>query len=174
VTDRRVLVAGIGNLFLSDDGFGVAVVQRLAHESFPPGVVVADYGIRGIHLAYDLLDGYDVLVLVDAVPMNEPSMNEPPGTLAIIEAEPSIVVADPDGDAPGLDAHSMSPTVVLAQLARLGGSVARVLIVGCQPASLDEGIGLSAAVAAAVDPAAKMVVELISDVCARAEMESPA
>ena len=81
MTDR-VLVAGIGNIFLSDDAFGVEVAHRLSGRALPDGVRVEDYGIRGMHLAYDLLEGYDALVLVDAVPMGEP-----PGTLAVIEPE---------------------------------------------------------------------------------------
>ena len=82
---RRVLVAGIGNIFLSDDGFGVEVATRLAARTLPDGVRVEDFGIRGVHLAYELLDGYDALVLIDAVPMGEP-----PGTLAVIEPEPDM------------------------------------------------------------------------------------
>ena len=92
----RVLVAGIGNVFLGDDGFGVEVVRRLAAVSLPDGVDVADYGIRGVHLAYDLLDGrYDTVVLVDALPLEEP-----PGTLAVLEADPAgpITADDPGGD----------------------------------------------------------------------------
>lgn len=132
-----VLVAGIGNIFLGDDGFGVEVANRLAAETMPEGVRVADFGVRGVHLAYELLDGYDRLVLVDAVPMGEA-----PGTLAVIQ--PSVSGAHgPDDDAPVVDAHSMGPDVVLATLSRLGGSVEEIYIVGCQPASLDEGIGLS-------------------------------
>ena len=77
-----VLVAGIGNIFLADDGFGVEVAQRLRRPALPDGVRVEDFGIRGVHLAYELLDGYDALVLVDAVPMGEP-----PGTVAVIEPE---------------------------------------------------------------------------------------
>ena len=79
----RVLVAGIGNVFLGDDGFGVEVVQRIDPTSLPAGVDVADYGIRGVHLAYDLLDGrYGTVVMVDAVPLDEP-----PGTLAVLEVD---------------------------------------------------------------------------------------
>ena len=79
----RVLVAGIGNIFFGDDAFGVEVAQRLAGRPMPEGVKVVDFGIRGVHLAYELLDGYDALVLVDALPMGEP-----PGTVAVIEPEP--------------------------------------------------------------------------------------
>jgi hydrogenase maturation protease len=153
------LVAGIGNVFLSDDAFGVEVVHELSGRALPDGVRVADYGIRGIHLAYDLLEGYDALVLVDAVPMGEP-----PGTLAVIEPEPaSIPPSNSEGGAVlTVDAHTMSPDIVLATLAHLGGSVDRIVIVGCQPGDLEEGIGLSPAVEAAISAAADLCLEVIS------------
>lgn len=159
----KVLVAGIGNMFLSDDGFGVEVVQRLAARSVPPGVRVGDYGTRGVHLAYDLLEGYDALVLVDTVPMSEP-----PGTIAVLEADSSARVAAPQT----VDAHGMTPHVVLDLLAGLGGSVDRVLVVGCAPAVLDEGIGLSEPVAAAVDRAVGTVEELLAALCGGEREES--
>ena len=155
-----VLVAGIGNIFLSDDGFGVEVANRLAAEPVPPGVRVADFGTRGVHLAYELLDGYDGLVLVDAVPMGEE-----PGTVALIKparaGRPGRLMAE--DYTPVIDAHSMSPDVVLATLSRLGGSVEQIFVVGCQPASLDEGIGLTAPVAAAVDGAVGLCRQLLAD-----------
>ncbi len=156
----RILVAGIGNIFLSDDGFGVEVIARLADRPAPAGVKVVDFGIRGLHLAYELLDGYDVLVLVDALPIGEE-----PGTVALVEAElPDAPTAPgPDGTGPAVDAHSMSPAVVLGTLANLGGSIDRVLVVGCQPESTDEGIGLSDVVAASIDQAVTMVDDLLSD-----------
>jgi hydrogenase maturation protease len=152
-----VLVAGIGNIFLGDDGFGVEVVARLMSRPVPDGVKVADFGIRGVHLAYELLDGYDVLVLVDAMPMGEA-----PGTVALIEPDPVPRPEQGDDVAPVVDAHSMNPGVVLGMLAGMGGAVERIVIVGCEPASLDEGIGLSPPVADAVDRA----VDLCSDVLA--------
>jgi hydrogenase maturation protease len=155
----RTLVAGIGNVFLSDDAFGVEAADRLATRTLPPGVRVEDYGIRGIHLAYELLEGYDALVLLDAVPMGES-----PGTLAVIEPE---LVPHPssgsDPDALPVDAHTMSPDIVLATLARLGGSVGRVVIVGCQPADLREGMGLTPAVRDAVGPAVDLCLEVVAD-----------
>ncbi len=175
----HTLVAGIGNVFLSDDAFGVEVAQRLAQRPLPEGVRAEDYGIRGIHLAYELLEGYDTLVLIDAVPIGEP-----PGTLAVIEPELDAVGTDPgdpagaaDADADGapmLDAHTMSPDIVLATLARLGGSVGRIVIVGCQPADLREGIGLSPAVAAVVDDAADLCLEVLDAVAAEARPAHPA
>ena len=155
----RVLVAGIGNIFLGDDGFGVEVAARLARTPVPDGVHVADFGIRGVHLAYELLDGYDALVLVDAVPMGEA-----PGTLAVIEPEPPAPSAEGDDVAPVVDAHSMSPGVVLGMLAGLGGTVRRIVVVGCEPSSVDEGIGLSPPVAAAVDAAVDLCRRLLVDI----------
>ena len=166
----RILVAGIGNVFLCDDGFGVEVSHLLARRALPVGVRVEDYGVRGIHLAYDLLDGYDALVLVDAVPMGEP-----PGTLAVIEPEPAIGRATVSssnadgGSVVAVDAHAMSPDIVLATLTRLGGSVDRIVIVGCQPGNLDEGMGLSPAVQAAVTAAVDLCLEVIADIAQPAE-----
>jgi hydrogenase maturation protease len=156
---RRVLVAGIGNIFQSDDAFGVEVATLLAARTLPGGARVEDFGIRGVHLAYELLEGYDGLVIIDAVPMGES-----PGTLAVIE--PDSDTGGTDGAAvevPVVDAHTMSPDVVLATLRRLGGSVERILIVGCQPADLHEGMGLTPAVAAAVEDAAHLCLHLVSE-----------
>jgi hydrogenase maturation protease len=154
---RRVLVAGIGNIFLSDDGFGVEVANRLVRRPIPEGVRVADFGIRGIHLAYELLDGYDALVLIDAMPMGDP-----PGTLAVIEPDPLPPPAAGDDLAPVVDAHSMNPGVVLSMLAGLEASVERIVIVGCEPASLDEGIGLSPQVSDAVDRAVALCEDVVA------------
>lgn len=159
---RRVLVAGVGNVFLGDDGFGVEVVRRLDPAALPPGVDVADYGIRGIHLAYDLLDAPpDVLVLVDALPLGAR-----PGTLDVLEVDLDDLRAEPDGadrPVPVADAHGMDPNTVLRLLRSLGGRVDRVLVVGCQPAALDEGMELSPAVRAALDEAVHAVASLARD-----------
>jgi hydrogenase maturation protease len=149
----RALIAGIGNIFLGDDGFGVEVAARIDRANLPEAVDVADFGIRGIHLAYELLDGrYDTLILVDAIPLGDDS----PGTIALLDVDPDEIAG---GEGP-LDAHTMSPHVVLAALASLGGHIDRVLVVGCQPADVDERMGLSEPVAAAVDEAARKAVEL--------------
>jgi hydrogenase maturation protease len=164
----RTLVAGIGNVFLSDDAFGVEVAHQLAGRRLPDGVRAEDYGIRGIHLAYELLEGYDTLLLVDAVPMGEP-----PGTLAVIEPEVDAYISDVQ-DIPMVDAHTMSPDIVLGTLGRLGGSVGHVVIVGCQPADLREGMGLSPAVAAVVDDAADLCLEVLEAVAQLAVVAAPA
>jgi hydrogenase maturation protease len=156
---RGLLVAGIGNIFLSDDGFGVEVANRLAAQPLPPGVRVADFGIRGVHLAYELLDGYDGLILIDTVPMGEA-----PGTVAVIEPDLSGSSSLDDDDVGVVDAHTMNPEVVLATLGRLGGRVERIYVVGCQPASLDEGMGLTPPVAAAVEGAVELCNQLIAEI----------
>ena len=110
---RRVLVAGIGNVFLGDDGFGVAVAARLAREPLPEGTRVTDFGIRGVHLAFELLDPPDLLVLVDAM-----ARGDAPGTLYLVDPE----VEDLSGGAPAPDAHAMDPYTVLAAARRMGAS----------------------------------------------------
>lgn len=157
--NRRILVAGVGNVFLGDDGFGVEVARRLAEADVPDGVEIADYGIRGIHLAYQLLDGYDELILIDAVPHGEQ-----PGTITVLE--PDLDAIDPGAAEPpdtvGADAHGMTPDAVFALLKRLGGGVDRALVVGCEPAEITARMGLSKVVAAAVEPAARTVLELLT------------
>jgi hydrogenase maturation protease len=151
-----ILVAGVGNIFLGDDGFGVEVARRLGALDLGPDVKVADFGIRGVHLAYELLDGYEFVILVDATPRGEQ-----PGTLYVIEPE-EPEAPDPD-EVPPLDAHGMDPAAVLSLLGVLGGHVDRVLVVGCEPAVADEGMSLSPAVEAAIDPAVTLVQDLINE-----------
>jgi hydrogenase maturation protease len=160
-----VLVAGIGNIFQSDDAFGVEVARRVRQRKLPDGVRVEDYGIRGVHLAYELLDGYDALVIVDALPMGEP-----PGTLIVMEPE---LDAPATGDQPVMDAHAMSPDVVLGTLARLGGHVERTYVLGCQPATLEEGMMLSPPVAAAIDGAVEMCIQLVAEILEPAGKGTP-
>ena len=154
-----MLVAGIGNIFLGDDGFGVEVAQRLRQHPPHADVRIEDFGIRGVHLAYELLDGYDALVLVDAIAAGEAA-----GTITVMEPDRPAAGAEPV-DASVLEAHNMDPVVVLDLVANLGGTIDRVLVVGCEPASLDEGIGLSAPVAEAVDHAVDVVGQLLGDLC---------
>jgi len=149
----RVLVAGIGNLFLSDDGFGPEVVRRLlAAGSVPEHVRVVDYGIRGMHLAYDLLDGWDRLVVVDSLPDRGA-----PGRLQILEVGPDDVA---HGE---LDAHGMDPAAVLSALGALGGRLPPTTLVGAQVADVQERIGLSPVVAAAVPAAVEAVRALLAE-----------
>ncbi|MEO6503469.1 MAG: hydrogenase maturation protease [Jatrophihabitantaceae bacterium] len=146
-----VLVAGIGNLFLSDDGFGPEVVRRLAQrEDLPADVKVVDYGIRGMHLAYDLLDGYRALVLVDALPGAGAA-----GEITVLE------VGQDDLGSADFDPHGMAPVAVLASVNQLGGTLPPTYVVGCRPANVEEGIGLSDAVSAAIPDAVAAVRTLL-------------
>ena len=150
----RVLVAGIGNVFRGDDGFGCEVVRRLSTSPWPDGVRVVDYGIRGLHLAYDLLEPWDALVMIDALP----SRGEV-GTVLVLEIGDEHV-----GPAGPVDAHGMDPATVLASLTALGGRLPpRTLLVGCQVAGTDDGIGLTPPVAAAVDEAVRAVHSLVGN-----------
>ena len=161
---RGILIAGVGNVFLSDDGFGVEVARRLAGRELPAGVEVADVGIRGMHLAYRLLDGYRALVLIDTV-----RQGHDPGTLYLLEHDLDGPVTNTDAGVPAFDAHGMDPGALLGMLDGLARGVGierpvdRVLVVGCEPASVDEGIGLTQEVAAVVDRAAQAVVDLVGD-----------
>ena len=148
------LVGGIGNVFLGDDGFGVEVVRRLAERPRRDGVQIADFGIRSLDLAYALMEGYEDVILVDAMPRGGPA-----GTLYVIES-PQVSAQ------PGLPAHDLAPTEVLALVGQLGGATAaRVRIVGCEPGAIpadgDVHVGLSAPVAAAVERAVELVEELV-------------
>ncbi|GAA0317314.1 hydrogenase maturation protease [Streptomyces polychromogenes] len=153
-----MLVAGIGNVFLGDDGFGVEAVRALSAHPLPGHVEVADFGVRGVHLAYQLLDGYDTLVLVDAT-----ERGGAPGTLYLIEAS---AAGPAGGGRPVLDGHHMSPDAVLGLLGTLCAGTGttpprRTYVVGCEPACVQEGIGLSAPVAAAVPEAVRMLLDLL-------------
>jgi hydrogenase maturation protease len=154
------LVAGIGNIFRGDDGFGSEVVRRLAGRPLPGGVRVVDYGIRGMHLAYDLLDGWDALILVDAVP----DRGEP-GRVAVLDiAEDDVTGGGFPGDAQ-VDAHGMDPVTVFTSLRALGGTLPpRTLLVGCQVRDAGEAMGLTPVVEAAVDPAVETVRALVDRV----------
>jgi hydrogenase maturation protease len=200
----KLLIAGVGNIFLGDDGFGVEVAHRLADVELPDWAHVVDYGIRGMHLAYDLANGYNSAILVDAT-----ARGGDPGTLYLIEPDLEAAPADRhdrdsgDSDAShnsqdghdnehsrdndddrdsddrdsdagsGLDdalaanplfnAHGMQPDVVFSMLGMLDATERQVLVVGCEPASVDYGMGLSAPVAAAVDSAIAVILDLVAD-----------
>lgn len=148
----RILVAGIGNIFLGDDGFGSEVVRNAELPHDDPTVHVIDYGIRGMHLAYDLLEEWDTLVLIDAVPSQGR-----PGTLHVFQAD-----HDSSPQTNGLDAHSMDPAAVFASLRALGGKPPYTVVVGCEAGSVQEGIGLTEPVAQAVPRAARAVEEIVA------------
>jgi hydrogenase maturation protease len=157
----RILVAGIGNIFLGDDAFGVEVVRRLSNCEWPQNVHVEDFGIRGYDLAYALLNGYDTTILVDACPRGGPA-----GTLYVIEPELYDLGT---GDQPqaAVEAHSMNPLNVLRLATAMSGPLERVLLVGCEPGTFgpEEGqMGLSPKIEAVIDDAVKLVETLIAKI----------
>jgi len=149
----RLLVAGIGNIFFGDDGFGPEVARALAAQPVR-GVTIEDYGIRGLHLAYEMLAGYDRAILIDAMPRGGT-----PGTLYVAEPEMSDA-----GGAP--DAHRMDLQNVFALIRMIGGEPPPITIVGCEPSGIEETIGLSEPVADAVLPAVELVRRLVSEALA--------
>ena len=151
----KALVAGIGNIFFGDDGYGSEVARALDREVMPADVRVADFGIRGMHVAFEMLDGYDLVLLVDAV-----SRGGAPGTLYAIEPE-----NDPFSTAPA-DAHAMDLQSVLVMYERLSddlkpAKLPKIVIIGCEPESTREGIGLSDAVAAAVPSSLALIYDIL-------------
>lgn len=158
----RILVAGIGNIFLGDDAFGVEVAQRLAARTLPEHVRVVDFGIRGYDLAYALLDGYDVTILVDACPRGEAA-----GTLYVVEPDLADL-GSTDERASAVEAHSMNPMNVLRLATSLGGALKnRILLVGCEPQTLgpEEGqMGLSDSVQGAIEEAVILIDSLIQEI----------
>jgi hydrogenase maturation protease len=153
--NARLLVAGIGNIFLGDDAFGIEVIKRLQERPLPEDVVVQDFGIRSYDLAYALMESWDLVVLVDALPRGGA-----PGTLYTLEPQlPGTEMP------PVLDAHSMDPVSVLQLVRALGGACPNLILVGCEPASVEEDaegkFGLSPPVTAAVDEAIRVIEELM-------------
>ena len=151
----RTLVAGIGNVFFGDDGFGCEVARRLAARPPRDGVTVTDFGIRGLHLAYELTSGYDAAILVDAVARGGRA-----GTLYVIDPE---VDRAPDAAPPPADGHGVDVAAVLATMRALGAPPSRVVVIGCEVGTLGAGIGLSAELVRAVDPAVALVETLLAD-----------
>lgn len=158
---QSILVAGIGNIFLGDDGFGCEVLRRLRMRAWPENVRVVDFGIRGFDLAYALLDGSDVTIFVDATPRGGT-----PGTLYTIE--PDLGGLDSlDEQAMMVEPHGMNPMKVLGMVKSMGGELKRILLVGCEPATLgpEEGqMGLSEEVEAVVDKAVGIVESLVAKI----------
>ena len=152
----KILVAGVGNIFLGDDGFGVEVALALSQRQLPEGVKVKDFGIRGFDLAYALLDPWDAVVIVDALPRGQAA-----GTLYVVEPD---LAALPGAASAAINPHGMDPVQVLNLAASQGTISAQVLVVGCEPQDfgdeLEGRMGLSAPVQAAVEEAAKMVLDL--------------
>jgi hydrogenase maturation protease len=151
----RTLVAGVGNIVQRDDAFGVEVIRLLADRPLPPGVQVADFGIRGVHLVYELLDGCDLFVLVDAA-----RRGCPPGTVTVLEVQPT----DMASPSRVMDAHGLAPDQVFAMLDSMDSRPGRSLVVVCEPADVTAGMGLSDQVREALPHAVRAVEEILEQV----------
>jgi len=153
VAERQILVAGVGNTWLRDDGFGSAVVARLEQQELPPGVTVVDFGTGGLDLAYEVMRGYDALLLVDLS-----RQGGEPGTLYLMEADEASVAAGIE-DGALVDPHGMDPETVLRFVKAVGGWPGKVIVIACEPAEVEDfGIGLTEAVTEAVDQAVELVL----------------
>jgi len=151
-----ILVAGIGNIFLGDDGFGSEAARRMVRFT-SPDVRIVDFGIRTLDLAYALMDGYESVVIVDAT-----QRGDPPGTVSVIEPD----LSELDNVPAVMEAHAMDPIRVLALARSMGADLKNVRIVGCEPETFgpDEGaLGLSPSVAAAIDGAIEAIGSLITE-----------
>ena len=160
MSEPSILIAGIGNIFLGDDGFGCEVLKHLIARSWPDNVRVVDFGIRGFDLSFALLDGYDVTILVDATPRGGV-----PGTLYKIDPELSELETL-DRDAPVVETHGMNPLKVLSMVKSMGGQFKKLLLIGCEPETFgpEEGLmELSASVQAAVPEAVKLIESVVAD-----------
>jgi hydrogenase maturation protease len=156
----RILVAGVGNIFLGDDAFGCEVARILSQRSLPEGVRVRDFGIRSLDLAYAMMEDYDAVILVDASPRGDA-----PGTLYLIEPQINKNMLD-EHEGEVVNAHSMNPVRVLEMVHYLGGQPKKLYVLGCEPGALDSEdgrMGLSDRVAAAVEPAVNMIKDLVID-----------
>jgi hydrogenase maturation protease len=151
----RTLVAGVGNIFQRDDAFGVEVIRLLAGRAQPAGVEIADFGIRGVHLVYELLNGCDLFVLVDAA-----QRGCEPGTVTVLEVGPE----DAAPPAAVMDAHGLAPGEIFAMLTSMGSRPGRSLVVACEPADVSPGMGLSDQVRAALPHAVRAVEEILAEI----------
>jgi hydrogenase maturation protease len=161
-TPPRILIAGIGNIFMGDDAFGSEVARRLTTRPWPENVRVVDFGIRGYDVAYALMDNYDVSILIDAT-----AQGGAPGTVYVIEPDLAALDEMPAAGV-AVDGHTMSPMHVLRLVKAFGGQFRKLLLVGCEPADLgpaDEGkLGLSEPVAAAIEKAMSIVESLVAEI----------
>ncbi len=155
---KQVLVAGVGNAWMRDDGFGGEVAKALSDRELPAGVQVMDFGSGGLDLAYEVMRGYDALILIDVS-----RQGEPPGTLYVMEAKPEDVEGGIE-DGEMIDPHGMDPQTVLRFVKYVGGWPGRVFVVACEPQVVDDvGFGLSDPVKASVAKAVDVVLETIDE-----------
>lgn len=153
---NRILVACVGNIFNSDDGFGVEVARELAAKELPTNIVVQDFGIRGRDLAFTLLENWSAVIIVDCV-----TRGENPGTLFVIEPTTADFASNDGGI---VDAHSLDPLNVLRTAHRMGAKLGKVRVVGCEPETIDDGLGLSDAVAAAIPRAVTIIEKVVAEI----------
>jgi hydrogenase maturation protease len=166
---RKILVAGIGNAWMGDDGFGAEVVKRLGDVELPRGVAVMDFGTGGLNLAYEVMRGYDALLILDIS-----EQGGTPGTLYVIEAdEDSVEAGIEDGDT--LNPHGMDPKTMLRFVKSIGAWPGKVLVIACEPQTVAEiGFQLSESVAGALEPAVDLVVKTITELQSDAAYAQPA
>jgi hydrogenase maturation protease len=157
-TEKQILVAGIGNAWLRDDGFGGEVIRRLQDRDLPSGVSVGDFATGGLDLAYEVMRGYSALVIVDVS-----KQGGEPGTLYVIDVEPDDVPSEIE-DGETIDPHSMDPMTMLRFVRAVGGWPGRVQVIACEPAVVEDvGLGLTPPVEAAVERAIALVLETIAE-----------
>ena len=165
-----ILIAGVGNIFLGDDAFGVEVALSLSRRQLPEGVSVKDFGIRGFDLAYALLDPWDTIMIVDALPRGQAA-----GTLYVVEPDLAALGSTASADT-AINPHGMDPVRVLSLAASIGAISAKVLVVGCEPHDFGDEVegrmGLSSPVQAAVEEASNMIEELIGRTLATKQKQS--
>jgi hydrogenase maturation protease len=156
--EKQILVAGVGNAWLQDDAFGGECARRLEAQGVPSGVTVMDFGTGGLDLAYEIMRGYDALVLLDAS-----RQGGEPGTLYVLE--PSMEeLSGPIEDGDVINPHGMDPQTVLRFVGAIGGFSGRVVVIGCEPGEVDDvGLGLTPAIATAVERALQLVGETIDE-----------
>jgi hydrogenase maturation protease len=166
---RKILVAGVGNAWMGDDGFGAEVVKRLGELELPRGVVVMDFGTGGLNLAYEVMRGYDALLILDIS-----EQGGTPGTLYVIEAdEDSVQAGIDDGDT--LNPHGMDPKTMLRFVKSIGAWPGKVLVIACEPQTVAEiGFKLSESVAGALDPAVDLVLKTVTELQSDAAYAQPA
>ena len=153
----QILIAGVGNAWMQDDGFGGEVVRRLSEREAEPGVTCEDFGTGGLDLAYEVMRGYDALMLLDVT-----RGGGPPGTLYVLEPEESEIAAGIE-DGEMIDPHAMDPQTVLRFVRAVSGWPGSVVVIACEPAEVEEpGLGLTPEVAAAVPRAIELVHETLT------------
>jgi hydrogenase maturation protease len=165
---NRILIAGVGNSWLQDDGFGGEVVKRLNAGAVPEGCTVIDFGVGGLDLAYEVMHGWDALILLDVS-----RQGGDPGTLYVMEPDQATIDGGID-EGTMINPHGMDPHTVLRFVKSLGAWPGKVVVIACEPLEVEEmGLGLSEPVSAAVDAAVELTLETVADIRATPEPALP-